>query len=71
MGHFLMEEDMWFALSDIFVDNETDYKFIASKIKDTPHEVIKEALFYKLAPLYVRYSPISRPNYHKIKIELG
>lgn len=60
MGHFLMEEDMWFALSDIFVDNEVDYKFIASKLKDTPHEVIKKTLFYKLAPLYgsVYFTPV-------------
>lgn len=47
-----MEEQIWFALSDIFVDNEIDFGYIASKIYMYSLEDIKYRLFYEIAPVY-------------------
>lgn len=44
-------EDLWFSLSDLFVDNEIDYKFIADQISDYDVEPIEFHLFYNVAPV--------------------
>lgn len=44
-------EDLWFFLSDLFVDNEVDYKFIADRISDYDLERIEFHLFYNVAPV--------------------
>lgn len=44
-------EDLWFYLSDLFVDNEVDYKFIADQISEYDVETIEFHLFYNVAPV--------------------
>jgi hypothetical protein len=51
MEHTLDERKLWAALSDVFVDNETDYKAIARVAKHYPVETVEFALFRKVAPV--------------------
>ncbi|EPF74636.1 hypothetical protein F945_01403 [Acinetobacter rudis CIP 110305] len=44
-------EDLWFSLSDLFVDNEIDCKLIADQILDYDAETIEFHLFYNVAPV--------------------
>ena len=50
MEHTLNEEDLYIALSDLFVDNEVDYNHIASVAKLFPTSYVEHALFYYVAP---------------------
>jgi hypothetical protein len=43
-------EDVWEALSDVFVDNEVDYPHIAERIVDVDHSLLKEIFFKDVAP---------------------
>ena len=50
MEHTLNEEDLYIALSDLFVDNEVDYNHIASVAKLFPTSYVEHALFNYVAP---------------------
>lgn len=50
MEHTLNEEDLYIALSDLFVDNEVDYNHIASVAKLFPISYVEHALFNYVAP---------------------
>ena len=43
--------DLCGALSDIFVDNEVDFNYIASIAKDFPVAIVEEILFKWVAPV--------------------
>lgn len=43
--------DLCGALSDIFVDNEIDFKYIASVAKEFPVDTVEEILFEWVAPV--------------------
>lgn len=43
--------DLCGALSDIFVDNEVDFKYIASVAKEFPVDTVEEILFEWVAPV--------------------
>lgn len=56
-------EELWCALSDIFVDNETPYQEMAKRISHHDLDVIEFHLFYNVAPacasnLYATPPPI-------------
>jgi hypothetical protein len=62
MGDFLAREDrvkIWSALSDIFVDNEVDYKSIAKVLKPYKKSSVEEIFFTEVAPLC--YSNMQTP----------
>lgn len=62
MGDFLAREDkvkIWSALSDIFVDNEVDYKSIADAIKPYKKSSVEKIFFTEVAP--VCYSNMQAP----------
>lgn len=44
-------EDLWFALSELFVDNEINFKNIAKNIDGYDLDTIKFHLFYNVAPI--------------------
>jgi hypothetical protein len=44
-------EEVWEALSDVFVDNEIDYKCIASRVADIEISKLKEIFFNEVAPV--------------------
>lgn len=50
MEYALNEEDLYYALSDLFVDNEVDYNHIASVAKLFPISYVEHVLFYYVAP---------------------
>lgn len=50
MEYALNEEDLYYALSDLFVDNEVDYNHIASAAKLFPISYVEHVLFYYVAP---------------------
>lgn len=43
-------EAIWEALSDAFVDNEVDYRYIASRVADVSPIELKEIFFTEVAP---------------------
>lgn len=43
-------EDVWDALSDAFVDNEIDYRYIARRIVGVPVAELKQIFFTEVAP---------------------
>lgn len=45
------EQKLWAALSDVFVDNETNYEAIAKVAKNYPLEEVELALFERVAPV--------------------
>ncbi|OCG25456.1 hypothetical protein A9G11_02195 [Gilliamella sp. wkB108] len=51
MEHVLSEEKLYEALSDLFVDNEIDYKQIASVAKLFPINHVELVLFNYVAPV--------------------
>ncbi|WP_294612955.1 hypothetical protein [uncultured Gilliamella sp.] len=51
MEHVLSEEELYDALSDLFVDNEIDYKYIASVAKLFPISHVEFVLFNYVAPV--------------------
>ncbi|SDI31811.1 hypothetical protein SAMN05216603_1412 [Pseudomonas benzenivorans] len=62
MGDFLAREDrvkIWSALSDIFVDNEVDYKSIAKVLKPYKKSSVEKIFFTEVAP--VCYSNMRTP----------
>ena len=62
MADFLAREDrvkIWSALSDIFVDNEVDYKSIATALKPYKKSSVEEIFFTEVAPLC--YSNMQTP----------
>ncbi|WP_392564622.1 hypothetical protein RHO13_03965 [Orbus wheelerorum] len=50
MGNILREKELYIALSDLFIDNEVNYKNIASVAKLFPVEHVKNVLFNYVAP---------------------
>jgi hypothetical protein len=42
-------EEIWYVLSDVFVDNEVDYSYIAGKIVDEDINQLKEIFFTEVA----------------------
>lgn len=42
---------LYIALSELFIDNEVDYHYIAAEVKSYPLEQVKKALFYDVAPV--------------------
>ncbi|KLU16261.1 MULTISPECIES: DUF7079 family protein [Xenorhabdus] len=51
MGNQLTDIDLCEALSDIFVDNEVDYEYIASVAKHFPLEHVEMVFFEWVAPV--------------------
>lgn len=47
------ERRLWIALSDIFVDNETDYEYIARVAKLYPFEQVRFAFYRRVAPVCI------------------
>ncbi|TJZ77314.1 hypothetical protein FAZ21_02925 [Chitiniphilus eburneus] len=47
---------IWAALSDIFIDNEVDFGWIARQVADVPLATLEHAFFEEVAPL-VRPQP--------------
>ncbi|GHU11964.1 hypothetical protein FACS1894185_6010 [Betaproteobacteria bacterium] len=43
-------EEIWYALSGAFVDNEVDYSLIARQVNDANHVQVKEIFFTEVAP---------------------
>ena len=43
-------EEVWVVLSDIFVDNEVDYEWIASEVADVNPDLLEEIFFKEVAP---------------------
>ncbi|MGE5385430.1 MAG: hypothetical protein ACM3SV_06010 [Betaproteobacteria bacterium] len=43
-------EDVWEALSDVFVDNEIDYSYIAAQVADVDVRQLEEIFFNEVAP---------------------
>ncbi|MBE1273743.1 DUF7079 family protein [Enterovibrio baiacu] len=53
------EDDLMYALSDLFIDNEVDYAHIAAVARDFPLAEVEIALFRFVAP--VCYQNLSSP----------
>ncbi|MCS3467044.1 hypothetical protein M2401_000765 [Pseudomonas sp. JUb42] len=53
MGSKLSAQKLWAALSYVFVDNETDYQYIASIAKNYPVDDVEFALFERVAPVCI------------------
>lgn len=51
MADQLTDKDLCEALSDIFVDNEVDYDYIASVARNFPLEHVESVLFEWVAPV--------------------
>ena len=51
MEHTLNEKDLYIALSDLFVDNQVNYNYIASIVKLFPISYVEHVLFYYVAPV--------------------
>lgn len=51
MNRTFKDKDLCAALSDIFVDNLTDYEYIASVAKVFPIEYVEEMLLRYVAPI--------------------
>lgn len=47
------ERQLWSALSEIFVDNETDYDYIARVASNHPYEQVRFAFYRRVAPVCV------------------
>ena len=43
-------EEIWASLSDVFIDNEIDYGYIASQVADVDLPQLKEIFFSEVAP---------------------
>jgi len=43
-------EDIWCALSDVFVDTEVDYEGVAKRVADIDPDQLKEIFFTEVAP---------------------
>ena len=43
-------EDIWFALSDAFVDNEINYDYIVRRVEDVDIDQLKDIFFCEVAP---------------------
>jgi hypothetical protein len=44
-------KEIWVGLSDVFVDNETDYDYISRKVGDINIDQLKEIFFNDVAPI--------------------
>jgi hypothetical protein len=44
-------EEVWYALSDAFVDNEDNYAFIARKVVNIDYTELKKMFFEDIAPI--------------------
>ncbi|MFJ3483675.1 hypothetical protein ACIPL1_09860 [Pseudomonas sp. NPDC090202] len=49
----LNDQKLWLALSDIFVDTETDFPLVARAVKEYSLEEIEFALFERVAPVCI------------------
>lgn len=47
------ERKLWMALSYVFVDNDTDYEYIASVARSYPIDDVEFALFERAAPVCI------------------
>ena len=43
-------EEIWASLSDVFIDNEIDYSYIATQVADVDLPLLKEIFFNEVAP---------------------
>ena len=63
-------EELWCALSDIFVDNETPYQEMAKRISHHDLDVIEFHLFYNVAPVCASNLYASPPRFGMVLMRL-
>lgn len=51
MADILNDDKLYIALSELFIDNEVNYNYIASIAKSFPIEHVEYALFYYVGPV--------------------
>jgi len=55
----------WMALSDLFVDNEISYEYIAKRVAHLPISEVERILFYEVAPVCMSNLLVLSPSNHK------
>lgn len=50
MDNFLINKEIYLALSDLFIDSKINYEYIASITKNYPEDYIEYILFNFVAP---------------------
>lgn len=55
----------WMALSDLFIDNEISYEYIAKRVAHLPISEVEHILFYEVAPVCMSNLLVLNPSNHK------
>lgn len=55
----------WMALSDLFIDNEISYEYIAKQVAHLPINEVERILFYEVAPVCMSNLLVLNPSNHK------
>ena len=55
----------WMTLSDLFVDNEISYEYIAKRVAHLPISEVERILFYDVAPVCMSNLLVLSPSNHK------
>lgn len=56
---------VWMALSDLFIDNEISYEYIAQRVAHLPISEIEHILFYEVAPVCMSNLLVLSPSNNK------
>ena len=56
---------VWMALSDLFIDNEISYEYIAKRVAHLPISEVEHILFYEVAPVCMSNLLVLSPSNNK------
>lgn len=56
------QQEVWMALSDLFIDNEISYEYIARRIKHLEVDELERILFYEVAPICIHNMLVPIPT---------
>ncbi len=56
------QQDVWMALSDLFVDNEVSHEYIAKRVAHLSIKQVEHILYYEIAPVCMSNLLVLRPS---------
>ena len=56
------QQDVWMALSDLFVDNEINYEYIAMRVAHLTIQQVERILYYEVAPVCMSNLLVRSPS---------
>ncbi len=56
------QQDVWMALSDLFVDNEINYEYIAMRVAHLTIQQVERILYFEVAPVCMSNLLVRSPS---------